>query len=464
MTNKINIYILYIIKSLFTKNKIVMESVKTESSGNHIVESILTSLKNLRENDQDWMDGEEEDEEIESSVFKKAEALKCFLLAKQYNILSPLSDKVLTEDILNVLNEVKKNGFYPSPYSYLPSAVDDQYTDFAAFCINFCDLAYNAFKNHQEITNLSKEISKRAIQFLTSETNYAHDKDGIRWGGTTMYMKKKMVKEYFTDVYFTSQVLISLSNILTRSISSLKSDKRESIVKIINEGIAWIIGRIKNNVICGNEEKNDTKLIYTTWGLKAYIETLPYQDKDNLELMKQVVTQYIRDIGKKVDEKGVKIEQIYLAVLSPTNDGRPTSYDDRTGWGGVFLTLVSLKKIKEFETLLEEVNYYKVLEKVYYGILALRNNTTKLWYNDFYIISIHSLIIEGFLEFEKHIKDFSFELKLTSGMIRRAIKETLQDELVVSTIQQTVYSKLQEFSQKAERARNLDNAIASITE
>lgn len=440
-----------------------MDNPKAEKTNIQIIESILQNLARRREIDGSWIDNEKEDEEMESSVFKKAEALRCFLLSKQSKPQEfsnlPLSKSILIKDTIEVLSEIKRTGFYPSPYCYLPGAVDDQYTDFASFCLDFTELAYNTLKENADIVSLSKEVSKKALFFLLDDKIYEKDKDGIRWGGTSMFIRKKIVKEYFTDVYFTSQVLISLAKILNKSILNLKNDKKENIKRIINDGIQWIISRIGDNIIYGNEKKDDDTLIYTTWGLKAFVETFPFLEKEYIELIKPVVTEYVRNIEKTIEGKGIQIEQEYFSVLSYMNDGKSTSYDDRTGWAGVFLSLVSLKKIKELETLLEEINYYRVLERVFDGLLSLRNNTTKLWYNDYYILSIHHLIIESVLEFDNLIKDFSFELMLTPGMIRKAIKETLQEELTISTIQQNVYKKLQEYSKKSERTKIIHQQI-----
>jgi len=429
-----------------------------------IVESILISLARKRTVDNNnWTDSEEEDLEIETSVFKKAEGLYCFLLAKSLkpdDFSESILDKgILINDLKDILNVIKKDGFYPSPYSQIPGATDDQYTEFAAFSLDFCALVFSEFKKDDKLCALSKEISKKALSFLINPDNFLLDDKGCRWGGTTQFRRTKIVKQLFTDTYFTSQVLLSLSKIIDHPVLKLNEAKKEEIKKVIQNGCKWLISRIKNNQIYGGEDKDDDRLVYTTWGLKALVETKNYHSEDYNEILKPVITKYVNDIDAKIEKEGVTIGQIFFTVLSLSIDDNPISYDDRSDWGGVFLALISLRKVQDFEAILEEASYFQVLEKVYNGILLMRNGITNLWYKDYFIISIHNILIEAFIEFDLIIKDFSFVIEVSPSMIRRAIKETLSDDNTITIIQNDIYKKLQQSYKKNKQAKIINQDL-----
>src|ERR1043166_4427285 len=116
-----------------------------------------------------------------------------------------------------------------------------------------------------------------------------------------------------------------------------------------------MVPRPKQNLLTGDEKHNNTSLLYTTWGLRALMETFDTQEEAIRKAVPSIVTAYVRAVTEKVERENVTVGQEYLYVLSPTVEER-LAYEDRSDWGGIFLTLLSLRTRSEFEGLLEETN------------------------------------------------------------------------------------------------------------
>jgi hypothetical protein len=444
-----------------------MTEEQFESPNVRLVETILKSLAESRVSRGGWYDSEEEVTAVESLAFKIGESIKPFLLARmhdpEYFASIPLNKDVLDADIIKVLNSVKKKGFYPSPYSQIPD-VDDQYTDFAAFCLEFSDLVYEyAEQSHLiKLSRLAQSVAKQSLSFLIDQKNYFSDIKGCRWAGTSAYLREKKVKEYYTDVYFTSVVIIAFRKVLERPVLTLNEREKDKLRGLIRNGGRWIVGRATDdNLLTGDERKSVKKLIYTTWGLRALVETNDTQEEMVRSQINPIITAYLREIDGKLDRDSVSLGQEYLTILSPTVN-EPLYYEDRSDWGGILLTLISLRQLPAVDALLETTNYKILLDTVYNGLLVLRNPNSKLWYKDKFILSIHSYLIEAFLSYEKFSKDFGVEIGITSVMLRQAIKEALLDESLISALQHSVYSRLSGLSKKRKEDIGFSNAVAQV--
>ncbi len=436
------------------------------SSNIQIVEAILKALAKVRTERNGWYDSEEETIELESLAFKIGESLRPFLIAQNYFpdyfTIFPLEKEIIIKDINKVLISIKNNGFYPSPYSPIPE-VDDQYTDFAAFCLEFSDLVfrYSQMINSRKLNQLSQITAKKALTFLIDNKNYLDDDFGCRWAGTNLFLRERKIKEYYTDTYFTSLVIIALRKVLESPALALSEREKDKIRGLLRKSGKWIINRVDLGLITGDEKKTNKKLIYTTWGLRALIETYDTQEESVRKQISPIITAFLKEVDNKLDRDTVSLGQEYLTILSPTVE-EPLYYEDRSDWGGIFLTLVSLRKLPEIDTLLESTNYKQIIDAVYNGLMLLRNPFTKLWYKDKFILSIHSYLTEGFLLYEKQAKDFGLTLGVTSGMIRTAIRETLKDDAILSSLQHLVYSKLLATSRQAKESEIIDREMDKI--
>lgn len=445
-----------------------MPTDQLESPNLQAVESILKSLAEVRQKRKGWFDSEEEVVEVETLAFKIGESLRPFLLAREFDperfSALPLEREILSEDMTKVLASVKKKGFYPSPYSPIPD-VDDQYTDFAAFSLEFTDLVYGYSQQigSKALQKNAQSIARKALDFLIDPKNFLHEEKGNRWAGTNMYVREVKVKEYYTDLYFTSVVIIALRKVLERPVLGLSSQEKDEIRNLIRGAGKWIVGRSDTGLLTGDEKKNVKKLIYTTWGLRALAETFDTQEDAVKKMVSPIISAYVNEVEKKLNRDGVTLGQEYFTILSPSVE-EPLYYEDRSDWGGIFLTLISLRKLPEIDNLLESTSYKQVLDGVYNGILVLRNPKNGLWYKDKFILSIHSYLTEGFLLYEKQAKDFGVTLNVTASMLRTAIRDTLKDDSIVSNLQQFIYGKLLQVSRQAQQSEMIDKGIKEITE
>ncbi len=109
------------------------------------VDRILIGLSKVRLEKNAWVDSESEEQATETQVFKIGECLRPFYFAakaapdKFEKLLLPRD--VLFKDTTFFLKQINKTGFFPSPYSPIPDSTD-QYTDFAAFALDFCAMVH----------------------------------------------------------------------------------------------------------------------------------------------------------------------------------------------------------------------------------------------------------------------------------------------------------------------------------
>jgi hypothetical protein len=435
-----------------------------ESDNLQIVRSMLEGLAEVRTSKGGWIDGEQETVEEETLAFKAAESLRCFLIA---NSLAPdafsdlpLEPTVLISDIKQVFQDVKAEGFFPSPYSPIPD-VADEYMDFAAFCLEFSHLAYKYAEtsHHKELQGPAKATAKKAHAFLTNGKHFQKDGNGCRWAATPLLKRttKKGLVEFFTNAYFTSIVILSLWNTLESPVLGLPLTKRREVEELIREAGKWLVGRLdpSSGLLTGDEKKTRRELLFSTWGLQALACTYKIHVEEVKSSIWPLVSAYLKAIEQRINESSsVSIGQEYLYVLSPTVEEQ-LPYEERSDWGGIFLTLISLQSLPEAEEQLETLHYKLILDNVYSGILKLRNPKTKVWYRDFFILSVHHYLAEGFVLYDKRVKEFGLELAVTPGVLRRSLKETLSDDSVLSMLQEALYNQILKTAQRTRQDRTI---------
>lgn len=454
--------------------KIPKAQVETpESSNLQIVHSMLKGLADVRISKGAWIDGEQETVEKETLAFKAAESLRCFLLAKT---LAPdafsdlgLGVEILVSDIKKVFEDVKTEKFFPSPYSPIPD-VADEFVDFAAFCLEFSHLVYEFAQaiHHKELQAPARATARKAYKFLTSEKVFKKDANGCRWAPTRMVERttKKRVTQYFTDAYFTSVVMLSLWSTLETEVLGFPSSKSKESEELIVAAGKWLVDRIdpSSGLLTGDEKRSRRELMYSTWGLQALTTTYEIQDESVTRRIWPLVSAYLKAVEQRIKESSVSIGQEYLNVYLPTVDEQ-LPYEERSDWGGIFLTLIGLRSLPEADAQLEDLQYKVILDNVYNGIMKLRNPKTKLWYRDFFILSVHHYLAEGLILYDKHIKEFGLEFTVTAGLLRKSLKETLSDDSLLLAIQDALYHQILRNSQQAkqdkailERFEELDEA------
>ncbi len=410
-----------------------------------------------------WLDSESEEQARETQVFKIGECLRPFYLAaaqapEQFAIPA-LPRDLLLKDTEFVLKQVTRTGFFPSPYSPIPGSVD-QYTDFAAFTLDFCSLAYEFWNDNtavgRRIAEATKPLAERAVEFLVNPDNCLVDDNGCRWGGTKKFSREKRVEEFYTDTYFTSVVILELNKTLHQSPFSFSATLKDQMRTRVQQGAQWIAARFDGKFITGDEGKINRKLLYTTWGLRALVEVHNSQAKTvNKKLLEAIANAYIDALRETTQ---LTQQQEYLTVLSEEVEP-PMYYEDRSGLAGVLLTLGSLGDVPDLEHVLDKASYPRLLERVSNSVLILRNSSNGLWYTNQLILSIHSYLTEAFLLLHRRSDGFGGRLDVSGYMIRAAVRETLMDDAVITNLQQAVYDRLLRLLEDAEKGRAIQEGL-----
>ena len=378
-----------------------------QSSYLGILASMLGSLAESRRKNDAWKDAEKD--VPGTQAFKIGEALRPFYLLAAHDfdppINIPIEKRHLVQDTIAFFSAIHKDGFFPSPYSTVVST--DQYTDFASFALELADLVLrypeSATLSDTEIKEPARACIRKALDFLTSPTIYLEDADGVRWAGTSTRSRLvKKVTEYFTDTYFTANVVLALSRALDFKTVSLAQERREHITNLIRKAGQWIADREKHSLLTGDEERKDEQFFYTTWGIRALSETYHIQSPTVRARLKAVAATYVDTLRQSLDTDGEpSVTQDYIRVCSP-EFGTVSEYEERTGWAGVLLALTSLARIRDLEATLEASQFKLVLDEVLSGLRRLGDPVSNLWYQGYFIISIHSSLAEAFMGIRRH--------------------------------------------------------------
>lgn len=431
-----------------------------------IIRSMLTSLSKSRIEKNGWEDAEEESGGTQ--VFKIAESLRPFYL---YALSKPQESLILKPDILKrdtefIFKTVHKNGFFPSPYS--AADTNDQYTDFAAFMLEFSSLFYqwSLKKTAGSTWNLNssaREIARKAFDFLCEPAHRLEDDKYARWGGTTKPSRqgKAGVTQFLTDTYFTAVVIIALEKAIASSVLSLKEKEKDNARRLIQKAGAWLADRSDRNLITGDEACTDRKLLYTTWGLRALVDTYDLQEPYVRQIVKGFIPAYLDAINELIDKGPIAIRQDYLQVFSTDLD-TSLPYEDRSSWAGILLTLLSLSTVNDFQVLLEDSSFIRIQDTVLNGLMALRDTVSDLWYKEFPILSIHSYITEALLNLLHGKQTLRYSFDVTAALVARTLKETIEDPRILKSLQQVFYEKLELNARMKEQGHQINEGISHL--
>jgi len=237
--------------------------------------------------------------------------------------------------------------------------------------------------------------------------------------------------------------------------------RKEKIQGIIPRAGRWIADRFDGTYITGNETKTDRALVYTTWGLRALAQTYTMQDERVQRLFPDIVESYLNAIRSGISNGSLAGRQEYLTILSE-DVGAQLYYEDRSGLGGILLTILSLAEIAEIEGLLESLGYSLLLEQVISEIMNGRNTANGLWFNQGLILSIHSYLVEAFLQIGCSGKEIGRKLPVSGPAIRDAVKAVFEDKTIISALQQAVYRQVLRIVEQSEQSKTMASEISKL--
>jgi hypothetical protein len=438
-----------------------------ESPYLELAKEILTGLDKVRRDAGAWIDSESEELERETQAFKVAECLRPFYLAAHHlpnsKEIIPLPIDILSKDTEAFFRIVKRDGFFPSPYSPIPGATD-QYIDFASFVLEFCALAYDFWQGETPRGRLvasAKELAQTALAFLLKPEHRLSDEEGCRWGGTSKFSRFRKTNEIYTDCYFTSNVILALHNTLEHPVLGLPLNEQDEIRNIIRQAGKWIAHRFDGQFITGDEGKTNRALLHSTWGLRALAETYHTQEPSTRKIVPSLCNAYLDVLQARLESEGLSLQQEYLTILSEDVDA-PLYYEDRSALGGILITLALLRDLTDIERLLEELSYNLKLEQVLNSIMMLRNPATGLWYRQGLILSIHSYLTEAFLLLHRRGKGLGRKIEISGHMVRTAVREIFSDETILAGLQEAIYQRLLRIVDNIEKERAVQSGIDKL--
>ncbi len=429
-----------------------------------LLSSMLKALASMRTEKGAWIDAE--DESSGTLVFKLGEGLRPFLLVGTSKALAGVarghSPAFVLEDSRTFLKIIKRDGYFPSPYSPVESR--DQYTDLAAFVIEFCDLVqrHPATSQDRYILRTAPGVKRDALAFLTSNANFVETEEGIRWAGTTTTVLpvKGNAKQDFTNTYFTAVALLALHRTHEANAAAETLDDAD-LSALIQKAGRWIAGREKGGLLTGDQARTSQQLFYTTWGLRALAVTYDSQEASTQNVAKAVAPAYVDMVASQARE-GVRIIQDYVPVCS-TELRTALSYEERAAWAGIALCLSSLSGPQEIRAVLDGTNYRAVFDQVLSGLVALREPGRDIWYKDFPIVSIHSYIAELLVGLATAPTSLDYSFEITAGVVARGVREALGDARIVKALEEVLYARLRALADERLKRQQFRVSLATVT-
>ena len=405
---------------------------------------------------------------MKAQAFKIGECLLPFYLAArefpdEFKTL-PLSNEILLQDTEKFFRLLQKDKFFPSPYSSIQGG-GDQYTDFAAFTIDFCSLAYDYWSKVKQnkatnVVETAVALAHAALDFLTAPEHRLADDRGVRWAGTNKYVRTKKSKEFFTDTYFTSLVILALNRQIDHPVLALSRTRKDEIRNLIREASKWISDRFDGEYITGDESKTNRRILYTTWGLRALVENHGSLDANLRKVIAPITSAYLTAVHAMLNSTDLN-QRHYVTILSE-DVNNPLWYEDRADLAGVFLTLIKLRTLFDLERLLEESDYQLLCERILTELMGLQNTSSGLWYRSGLILSFHQFLVEAFLLLSRHGSMGGAKLEVSSHIIRTAVRDALEDESLNSAIQQSVYQRVLQLVESISRERQVKREMSTI--
>jgi len=450
------------------------------------VRETLDGLAKLRTRSADWEDNDYRKEYVKDRTFMLGEGLRPFYLAAlRYPDLFKkrlfIKREFLLRDTERFFKLIKaKKGFYATPYvPYVKG--NRQNTDFAAFVLEFCSLAYDFWqddvKSAQRVLALSKELAQKAYRFLLKEGNQVDDENGCRWSGTEPLKRtaRGRQEEPHTDTFFTSLVVLALHSTVGHAVLSLGPDEQEAVRGIIRRAGKWIAERSDGRMLTGNESRTLKHLCYTTWGLRALIETMKLQEKSVRKIIPHLANAYINSIKELIHHEGQDYwyPAGWLKIYKDSTN-TATEHKERTDVGGLMLTLISLRDLVDLDArygkLLAETNYNVIVDFVIQSVKSLRDPRKKTWFITGLNLSLNSYLVEAFLMATWRGKDFDQSVQVAAYMVKAAVIKSFEDEEILNILQDRFYrhilslaskstTKGQEISQPAIVSKTSDQKI-----
>ncbi|MDQ1352153.1 MAG: hypothetical protein QG657_2459 [Acidobacteriota bacterium] len=393
-----------------------------------LVKDSLERLASVREQTEEWSDSEQEEED-QTCVFKIMEGLEPFFLANHFFPVEfsrlIVREEVLLEDLNYVIETIDKDGFSPSPYLYVRE--DAEFIDSAALALRLM-LMVGEYINKTmlksdakwvELLSKVSMVANKAYEFILK--NGFSDKHGLRWAGTELHFIKKTS---YCNVYFTQEAVRSLVYCV-RQREPFSVGDSEKTIDVIKESCRWLLGRVDENTIFGDEGKTKGEINNTFYGLNGLFESYDYLEERQKTVVLDVFTRFVERVNQGDEELS------WLNYIDVPLKGylKPIIYDDRSGYGNILTVLCKGRDIFREESVIDK-RFFEILALWYRSLINQRDPNTSLWDQGRFLICLTARAVEGLLYFSKYGEPVKYELN------EQQILEALKKTLASSQIQQ----------------------------
>lgn len=409
----------------------------------------LLSLARLREKEGKWKDGTTEDwddKEWEKGSIIIGEALLCFLYPnvklKSYGGGLKLSEKIIDEDIKELINFAKRRAYHARPYD----TTETSFTDTVALLLS--TFSYILCKDSGVPQHIQKkyldeiaEICKRLVDFLRQSaahptkgtTSWAFTKTATYRGGFGR------IKGMQLDSTFNTSIVLKALSDAHELLPTLVASERAEIFGLIQGGINALIECYDLNLSFFSRNKTSTEknVIHSVFALEGLLYCL-----GNLEEVE------VSEAQKNIIINGV--EKIIETI--GTDLGNLSTYDQDLTWPFAF----KIGKEEQSALLEDRSTIGSIANVLYFALRYLPPAKIDDAYS-----TIDSLIQEFYKRQEQKTKVWvkkEFRIYYTFRMI-----ESLTNSILYRSEQEFSLSK-RELSQMLSKALSSDEVVWFITD
>lgn len=382
-----------------------------------------------------WVD-EEQELEQETLAYKAIQSLSTLFYANKQlpQILGKfkLNGEFIYEELLEFYKIYNKEGFYPSPYSYVREIRD--YIDFASDTLGLFTEIFTKSekkslklikKDHDKLTEMIFEIINASVKLL--EDSVYVDKDGARWEAIYDRDRKKPLNP---NVYFTSVAIKNLNKIINSKFD-LSISKKEKYSELIKQGAEWILNRQKDGLITGDEKKTKTEINHSIYALSSLVEVWEKLNDEHQDKTKELFSFLCQYIPEHINELQY---QDFMPLYLPQTK-KDAYYDDRLTNAQILSVLVKSKTLFS-DVAIDSKKFINFTNEFSRKIIDNFNFQNNCWTNETFYISDTCDSIVALLDYDRfgtppdyNLTEFEILEVLNKTLKRSEIRSVFLSEL-----------------------------------
>lgn len=410
------------------KKNIADSSEQTLNYRRMVNATLAAMLSKFKENNKVWQDSEREDPS-QTLLYKRAEALTCFVLPLQINNKIEKDDinegtKWFFSELVALFDLIEKDGFDPNPYTYLKSEKID-FVDCASQVLELLILVKKHLSytpGYKTCSGIIEKTAKRAMNFLLKCAINEKDKR-TAWAANESYKFKMQI---FLNIYFTSYALKSLSLLLTENPWNFVDEERKRIVEVIQGGCLWINDRFEKEtgILYFDKQRAGSTYYDFAFVILALLSAYEYVSEELKIRNNDLCSGFIQRLETDLVESG------FMYILIPKAD-TPLYYDNRLSIGVIASALCRLASLAILPDNLEEELFSK-LGVFRSTLLRKRDSSTELWDEDAYLVSSTLWGIVGLLYIDLFGRVSTYTID--ESELYKVLKKSLNDPKVIKTL------------------------------